>query len=368
MSVADGLEGKIAVYEYDKILQSYQQIWSDYNPDFTSRSSGGIGDLDGDGVNEFVVMGRIRISSTGSSELEIWKNDGIDSWYRSEVLTNPGMLWFSAIADIDGDSFNELVLTNEATGSLEAYQNVGGDDYALDAVVFDCQEVGFTDMSYIKTVADLNDNGLPEAIVQCDTLSSGDLGTSNIYIVEFDTASRKYNTIGTVTAPPSGGPAPRMLIDQMVTGDVNRDGIDDVVLCGNSGRVHVLTYKDGEYSIAFNGPAPVSFDFSQTCGVGDLTNDGYPDFYTVVVSTQIYSYDGAKYSQVWRSPGDMGTIGIGSADAGDADNDGYTELIHPAGLQDPIYIWESDVPNATTFTSGKSLTIGIGPVRIGKIR
>jgi hypothetical protein len=61
---------------------------------------------------------------------------------------------------------------------------------------------------------------------------------------------------------------------------------------------------------------------------------------------------------------------IGASDAGDADNDGYTELIHPDGrLHRPIYIWESDVPNATTFTSSDFTGTATGAsVRIGNIR
>ena len=195
---ADDLLGKLAIYEYDKILQSYQEIWSDYDPDIYDFShNGAIGDLDGDGVNEFVTTRSNYYS--GTRQLEVWKNGGIDSWYRSWVLTNTDDFWISAIADIDGDSFNELVVTNEATERLEAYQNVGGDNYALDDVVWDCGElVGYDSIVYIKAAADLNDNGIPEVAVQC---REGASTLSGINIVEFNPASQTYNRVATVLPP-----------------------------------------------------------------------------------------------------------------------------------------------------------------------
>jgi hypothetical protein len=128
---------------------------------------------------------------------------------------------------------------------------------------------------------------------------------SGIYIVEFDPTSQTYNRVATVYPPGSTYYTNPMIIDQMVSGDVNRDGIEDVVFCGNSGKVHVLTYQNGEYSVAFNSPNQPAYvnDFSQTCGIGDLTNDGHPDFYAVNRSGRmIYSYDGTKYVGVWASP------------------------------------------------------------------
>ena len=167
-----------------------------------------------------------------------------------------------------------------------------------------------------------------------------------------------------------------MIIDQMVAGgDVNRDGIEDIVFCGNSGRVHVLTYQNGKYSVAFNSinkPPSLEGDFSQTCGIGDLTNDGHPDFYAVSKSgTKIYSHNDTEYVEVWTGPYSDGSNNppIGVSAVGDADNDGYTELIYLEGLS--IKIWESDVPNATTFTSEKNLpatATSSSSILIGNIR
>jgi hypothetical protein len=84
---------------------------------------------------------------------------------------------------------------------------------------------------------------------------------------------------------------------------------------------------------------------------------------------KIYSHDGTEYVEVWMSPSseNLDNPLVGASAVGDADNDGYMEVISP--VQGRIYVWESDVPNATTFTTSEFDGTAIGhSVRIGNIR
>jgi len=155
-----------------------------------------------------------------------------------------------------------------------------------------------------------------------------------------------------------------MLIDDMECGDVNRDGVDDCVLCGNSTTSHVLTYRTGTYSIDYSGPRTrtsqgADISFTQTCSIGDIDNDGHSDWFDSSAGggLRVFSYINGSYRMIWDYPRHGCNPPIGASAVGDADNDGWNEFLIVRWDPNPdptqratIEIWESDVPEATSFT------------------
>ncbi len=335
-----GQQGALAVYEYR--FGQYVEVWSSLNPDVETTIGGGeMGDLTGDGIPEFAL---VRAGDVEPYRLEIWALDPAGAGWTLLTSVSCGLyppLLVGDIADVDGDGSNELLITYGGGKALEVY-SYDGSGLVLEASVQDCSA---EDALFIGTVGDLDGDGTPEIVFQCDS-------PEDILVHEYLAGS--YRLVGRVPVPISGYGSP-MIVDDMETGDVNRDGRDDAVFCGNSGAVHVLTYRGGAYVVEFSSPPPAQIDaHSQTCSVGDVTNDGFDDILVVnKEGARVYSHDGTGYQLVWIGSRPTGTPPIGASCVGDPDNDGFDELLFSdVGLDQPsmnVKLYESDLVGAGDF-------------------
>ena len=133
-------------------------------------------------------------------------------------------------------------------------------------------------------------------------------------------------------------------------GDVNRDGFEDVVVGAprdadngvNAGKVLVISGQDGSTLYTFLGQAGYQFGFS-VAGAGDANGDGYDD---VVVGAPYHDGNGALAgaaivlsgfdgSVLFNTLGAAGsTMGWSVSGAGDVNNDGYDDIVAGAPLSD----------------------------------
>jgi hypothetical protein len=279
------------------------------------------------------------------------------------------------IADVDGDGTNELLVTHGVyggNGRLELY-SWDGNGFSVEATVHECTNTSTSpngNTFFHGTIGDLDDDGTPEILFQCYT-------PEPINIFEYRNGT--YPIVGAVTPPPpvpgaAGGGENVMVVDDMETGDVNGDGVTDAVFCGNSGQGHVLTYRNGAYLVEYSSPAPVEhFSFSQTCSVGDMTNDGQADFLVInKEGAKVYSHDSGSYEEVWvglypryENPR------IGASFIGDADNDGFNEFLFldptwspPEERPDDVKLYENDIVGASSFQNTYKFEPTIGPTII----
>jgi hypothetical protein len=186
----------------------------------------------------------------------------------------------------------------------------------------------------------MDGDGLPEIAFQC-------YAPDTLHVHEYTDGS--YPTIAEVDLPGNLNTNP-MIIDDMEHGDVNGDGRDDIVFCGNSGQGHVLTYTDGTYDIKYLAGASERFSNSQTCSAGDITGDGTDDMLVVnQEGAKVYSYDNGAYQEVWVGPYPTTTPGIGASFIGDADNDGEEEFLFLDGTAKLARLYESDYVNSVNF-------------------
>ena len=123
----------------------------------------------------------------------------------------------------------------------------------------------------------------------------------------------------------------------------------------------MLKYVGGVYTTVYNSSSASSA--TQTCGVGDVTNDGWPDFFDMYGGGfRVYSYNvsSSSYYSLWNETSRGGLASpLGGSSYGDSDNDGKGEFF----ARDVLAPWnmrllENNTVNATSFSNTLNLTSG----------
>lgn len=123
----------------------------------------------------------------------------------------------------------------------------------------------------------------------------------------------------------TGQPGENVGIGLEGAGDVNRDGIDDVVAgAPGSGHAYVLSGKDGSVLHRFQGTSAEAFGNS-AAGAGDQDGDGHADIVIGAPSSNAngqgsgsaYVYSGRTSALIARLDGERANDGFGSIVAGD---------------------------------------------------
>ena len=206
------------------------------------------GDLDGDGDTDFAVL----FGGCGDSVIQVWINGGGTCLWSSRAGADlAGYTVALAVADVDGDDDQDLLVANEAarseTGSVDIVTNAG------DATFHHAQRLRFDASPRAVVAADLDGDGDIDFAVTGDrvlwvSLNDGDgaFGPPN----RFDSGS--------------GG-------RRAIVGDADGDGDPDIVVTDDNGAALLRNRGDG----AFDGPADLNIDAEGelTFALGDDFND-----------------------------------------------------------------------------------------------
>lgn len=211
----------------------------------------GIGDFNDDGLNDvatsedyFTGYLRIYLQNTGGT---------LDSPALYDIGSRPAAL---AVGDLNDDGLDDVVTANffdneigvflqQLNGTL-APQDTYATDYGPDAIA----------------VADLNDDGRDDIVV-----SHWNADNIGVFI---QNSGGTLDPIESYAAPQSG-------YDDIDTGDLNNDGLIDVVKMNGQGGNQALSVYLQTISGTLSGPISYNHLDGNGVAVGDLTGDGLED-------------------------------------------------------------------------------------------
>jgi FG-GAP repeat len=307
-----------------------------------------LGDVDGDGVSDFVTSapsfgvtaraaaapantppparGRVYVYSGRAGRL-LWQQTG-------EVGDNLGTGLESA-GDVDGDGVPDVIAG--APGGHRAYVYSGRDGHVVHVLRSASASEGFG--SSASGVGDVNGDGRADLMVGAPSHSSVLPGAGRVYLFSGRDGSTLFTldgqtageSFGSIVAGAKAGSGAPLLVGAPGAGPRLRDQPP-------RGRVYAFDASTRRLRFVIDADSTgVALGAMFTSLVGDIDRDRVPDVYASDFSDAakgaatgaVYVHSGATGARLLRLAGEQAGdgFGIGSADVGDVDRDGFDDLI-----------------------------------------
>lgn len=241
-------------------------------------------DIDGDGKQEILII-------EGGNKFHAYKHD------TSEVLGWPRNIFvdaesqYIAVGDLEGDGFKDFVIT--ASDKIHLYSTKTTIEKWSKQFLFPGETKSY--VSWTKpTLADLNDDGKLEIIVSSGPISSSYTGNKGAVFV-FTHQGQFLNGWPQNTrsiSNDSGLWNGNIHRSSPAIGDVNDDGILEIIVGTSDGRVMIFKADGTRYNI-FYGEGSHS-NFNRGVALSDLDNDGKPD--VIAGASRMYYDEGAFFA------------------------------------------------------------------------
>lgn len=295
----------------------------------------GIGDVDGDGASEIVTSaptfgaagrpvgpGKIYVYSGRSGRL-LWSRVGSDS---GESLG----IGLEGAGDVDGDGAGDVIAG--APGSGKAYVYSGRDGRTLLTLSGTEQAEGFGRSA--SGAGDVNGDGHEDVIVGAPASNAAARGAGRAYVFSGKDGSlllaldgeAEGDAFGSIVAGQKGGRRTSVLVGAPGGG------------ARNTGRVYAFEAMSrvAKWSIDSDSSG-AALGAMFTSMVGDVNGDRVPDIYASDFTNsangpatgRVYVHSGADGRRLLQLTGEKAGdgFGIGSADLGDVNQDGYADLV-----------------------------------------
>ena len=303
-----------------------------------------IGDINGDGVPDIVTSAPFQFNA-GMLTGKAYVLSGADGSELNSIIGNPGeFMGFSATlaGDVNNDGTNDYIL-----GSRVRALVISGSDHSL-IHEWTIPGVGFGFDS--NAAGDLNGDGHDDVLVGAPFSAAGGPASGAMYAYSGMDGSLLWSYIGDAGTNAGLGVGP--------VGDVNDDGVPDVVVAApNGGKSHkgiayVLSGTDGSILLELDPKSPSAgangpntFGTFHIHGAGDINNDGVPDIFVGDYNSKggqhnpngtnsvgsgrgrAFVFSGADGSLIWRIEGEAFGDGMGPGrGVEDINGDGHDDI------------------------------------------
>lgn len=296
-----------------------------------------VGDLDGDGIGDFLLTRGQPAGSTSQDAVRaISGRTGATLWSRSVSATiQPGC--HGPAGDMDLDGVPDVFLTGPGTslpeaGSLYVYSGAAG------AVIHLTK--GKPNDTFGAAAAaglDLNADGYPEFLAGAPTDPTNGFQSGRVDVFSGKTAGLLGQLFGAVAGDRFGS-------SLAMIGSINGDAWPDLVIGApgvdapavDAGQVGLWSGRDFTPLGSIPGPGVGAAFGRAACALGDIDGDGVDDFAASAPDADsgsagagmVFAVSGATKAVVWTRSGDGPAARLGAAlGAGpDADGDGVSEL------------------------------------------
>jgi hypothetical protein len=269
------------------------------------------------------------------------------------------------VADVNGDGIADLVYTNTYTCTVAVQLGTGGGSFAA-AMLYTLSANPYCGPQGV-TVADLNGDGYPDIIVADDGYDfATSEAMSKVYILlgksngTFSSMPDVTLDIGDETVTDASGiyPGP----NSTVVGDFNQDGIPDLAVATDEGRIYTLQGNgDGTFQAPADHGASSSPNDVYLTGLSalDINGDGFLDlavmplngFLTVLLGRG----DGTFQPAIVNNNGGY-SDGIGGMAFGDFNGDGKPDAAVSYGSDSVVCVQLGNGDGTFTFSNSTCST------------
>jgi len=236
-------------------------------------------------------------------------------------------------------------------GSSVSAQTVGGEYQTLRQWSGQAAHISFG--GSVSSAGDVNGDGYDDQIVGAQNASPGGLGAAgSAFVYSGIDGSLLYQLDGAAAGDAFG-------FAVSGAGDVNGDGFDDVLIgalatdppgISNSGSAYVYSGADGSLLHQWDGSASLDSFGISVAAAGDVNQDGFDD---VIIGAEkaspfgltdvgsAFVYSGATGAQLyrWNGNADLEYYAWSVSGAGDANGDGFADVLVGAWAADNGPIW-----------------------------
>jgi hypothetical protein len=254
-----------------------------------------IGDLNGDGLPDLV-------SADFGVSLFVQTSPGV---FAAAVPLYPGGANWVAVGDLNGDGAQDIALTDSVGVKLLMHTGApGGTTFAAPITVFTQTPNYNVSGANLIAIADVNGDGLNDLVITDPGPTGGAAPT--VAVLLQDAAHP-----GQFLAPVSYATAPGSLAQSIVVVDVDGDGHLDIVIGGTSAVTVLLqnASKPGTFAAAAN----YSVSLANEIAVADVNGDGHLDIIVAtgpsqVVQNGVVTNTPGVLLQNAASPGTFGSL------------------------------------------------------------
>jgi FG-GAP repeat/FG-GAP-like repeat len=274
--------GYVAVVSTKKGREIFR-LQGERTGDGFGRTTSGIADVDGDGLDDILVgapgwdgpagtnQGRAYLySSLDQHLIRTWEGEAAGDQFGSAV--NP-------VGDLDGDGIQELVVgaMDAGGGPGRAYVYSAADGALVYPLTPDPGAVDFG-FYFAGSPGDMDADGTPDIYVADFNHASA---TGRAYVFSGRTGKRLHTFTG-------AGPGSGFGIGGRGLGDIDRDGFGDILLASwisdagatDAGMVELFSGRDGgRLRRITSTTAGESLGFDAHGATGDVDGDGYEDLF-----------------------------------------------------------------------------------------